>query len=212
MRRRRRGRGAACHGMSCFVMRAGGTPLRCVMRCHVLHVVGAYAVAVSGINRACPPSRRGMHTSPPGRVALHVRQPSPRPPSRGPASVLAAAPDRGPGQAPTVRPVLRRLRRHRGSWMDPGSGATAVRFSHRANLNGRPPGVSGARGVCDPPLAREARTPLFVIPGLVPGIHTAAWRSRLREIPGTSPGMTGTGLGRRASIRVPIPPNPSKPG
>ena len=124
MRRRRRGRGAACHGMSCFVMRAGGTPLRCVMRCHVLHVVGAYAVAVSGINRACPPSRRGMHTSPPGRVALHVRQPSPRPPSRGPASVLAAAPDRGPGQAacPTVRPVLRRLRRHRGSWMDPGCG------------------------------------------------------------------------------------------
>ena len=28
-----------------------------------------------------------MHTSPPGRVALHVLKPSPRPPSRGPASV-----------------------------------------------------------------------------------------------------------------------------
>ncbi len=32
--------------------------------------------------------------------------------------------------------------------------------------------------------------PVPVIPGLVPGIHTAAWQSRLREIPGTSPGMT----------------------
>ncbi len=54
----------------------------------------------------------------------------------------------------------------------------AVRFSHW----GEPNGVSGAHCVCDPPLAREAPTPSFdklktgfsVIPGLVPGIHTAA--------------------------------------
>ena len=32
--------------------------------------------------------------------------------------------------------------------------------------------------------------PFAVIPGLDPGIHTAARRSRLREIPGSSPGMT----------------------
>ena len=33
----------------------------------------------------------------------------------------------------------------------------------------------------------------FVIPGLVPGIHAAVRRKRWREIPGTSPGMTGKG-------------------
>ena len=44
-------------------------------------------------------------------------------PIRGPASVLAAAPDRGPGQAPAFELVLRRLRRHRESGMDPGSGS-----------------------------------------------------------------------------------------
>ena len=78
--------------------------------------------------------------------------------------------------------------------MDARNKSIAVRFSHRGESNG----VSEARGVCDPPLAREARTPSFdklrtgfsVIPGLVPGIHTAARLSRLREIPGTSPGMT----------------------
>ncbi len=50
-------------------------------------------------------------------------QSSPRPPSRGPASVLAA--DRGSGQA--VRPVLHRLRHHRQPRLDPGSGAGVTR-------------------------------------------------------------------------------------
>ena len=40
---------------------------------------------------------------------------SPRPPSRGPASVLAAS--------SAVDPVLQPLRRHREPWLDPGSGA-----------------------------------------------------------------------------------------
>ena len=51
---------------------------------------------------------------------------SPRPPSRGPASVLAAAPDRGPGQAPAAEPVLHRLRWRRKPEMGPGSGAGAT--------------------------------------------------------------------------------------
>ncbi len=96
--------------------------------------------------------------------------------------------------------------------------STAVRFSHR----GEPNGVSGAHCVCDPPLAREAPTPSFdklrtgfsVIPGLVPGIHTAARLSRLREIPGTSPGMTI--WGGYDDVRVGTPgvdpgPDPAEP-
>ena len=39
--------------------------------------------------------------------------------------------------------------------------------------------------------------PHIVMPGLVPGIHTAARWSRLREIPGTSPGMTEGVSGHR---------------
>ncbi len=34
---------------SCFVMRARRTPLRCVMRCHVLHAESSYPVAGSGM-------------------------------------------------------------------------------------------------------------------------------------------------------------------
>ena len=53
----------------------------------------------------------------------------PRPaPAEKPAARLApVAPDRGSlsprrrgGQAPVVEPVLHRLRRHRGPWLDPG--------------------------------------------------------------------------------------------
>ena len=44
----------------------------------------------------------------------------------------------------------------------------------------------GARGASS---CRHAR-PCIVMPGLVPGIHTAVRRKRWREIPGTSPGMT----------------------
>ena len=40
----------------------------------------------------------------------------------GPVSVLAAAPDRGRGQAPAVERGIHRLRRHRVSGMDPRSG------------------------------------------------------------------------------------------
>ena len=49
----------------------------------------------------------------PLRIACSPR--SPRPPSRGPASGLAAA--------SPVHPVLHRLRRHREPWTDPGSGS-----------------------------------------------------------------------------------------
>ena len=50
-----------------------------------------------------------------GKIAA---PPSPRPPSRGPASVLAAA--------SAVDPVLHRLRRHQQPWIGPGSGAGAT--------------------------------------------------------------------------------------
>ncbi len=53
----------------------------------------------------------------PLRIACSPR--SPRPPSRGPASGLAAA--------SSVHPALHRLRRHREPWMDPGSGSGATK-------------------------------------------------------------------------------------
>ena len=115
-----------CHGMSCFVMRAAGTPLRYVMGCHVLHVVGTYAVVVSGITRACPPSRRAgcrMHTSPPGRVALHVLQPSPRPPSRGPSMIPDAAATGGEQAEPSRLPREPRLAPGSGAGVTNGGGA-----------------------------------------------------------------------------------------
>ena len=74
-----------CHELSCFVMRPAGN----VMFRH----------------------------GPPRLLSASSGQTpsSPRPPSRGPASVLAAA--------STVRPALCRLRQYRKSWMDPGSEA-----------------------------------------------------------------------------------------
>ena len=65
------------------------------------------ACGATGFTHLCPVARRCITPT----VA--------RPPSRGPASVLTAAPDRGPGQAPAVRPALHRLRRHRKSGMGP---------------------------------------------------------------------------------------------
>ena len=48
----------------------------------------------------------------------------------------------------------------------------------------------------DAPL-RHARTPPFVMPGLVPGIHAAVRGKRRKGMPGTSPGMTRRGVTRR---------------
>ncbi len=131
------------------------------------------------------PARPALPDSPIRRRWLSIAQP---PPSC--AHIVMPAPYRHARTCsgyPHGRPVETVER-------DARNKSTAVRFSHR----GEPNGVSGAHRVCDPPLAREARTPLFgriragsfVMPGLVPGIHTAARLSRLREIPGTSPGMT----------------------
>ncbi len=63
--------------------------------------------------------------------------PSPRPPSRGPASVLAAA--------SAVEPALHRLRQHREPWLDPGSGAGVT--------------IGGAEGDDTGPLLPPARSP-----------------------------------------------------
>ncbi len=90
----------------------------------------------------------------PLRIACSPR--SPRPPSRGPASVLAAAPDRGPGQAPAVDPALHRLRRHRETGMDPRlrggdkSGQTPAQQVWQAyRIQASKRGVIPAAPVCD---------------------------------------------------------------
>ena len=51
---------------------------------------------------------------------------------------------------------------------------------------------------------------LLVMPGLVPGIPFHRFRCTAAWMPGTSPGMTRSGLGCRALIRVPIRRNPFK--
>ena len=65
-------------------------------------------------------------------------------------------------------------------------------------MAGLQPGFEGFGGIGTRIDARRPG-PIPVIPGLVPGIHTAARLSRLREIPGTSPGMTKGALGHDKS-------------
>ena len=74
----------------------------------------------------------------------------------------------------------------------PGLVPFAVRFSHWARLNGSPPGVSGARGVCDPPLAREARMP----PSTGSGQTLSSYPGLVPLLSGSAVGQSRAGLGR----------------
>ena len=106
-------------------------------------------------------------------VPLHPSS-SPRPPSRGPASVLAAAPDRGPGQASAVRSTLCWPRRYRESWMDPGSGA-GVTVEGR---DGRPSCLPSGRLAADSPALSLVRERRFRISVRIPhGRSSIAFRS-----------------------------------
>ena len=100
--------------------------------------------------------RKADHTSAPGGVVLHYpnrlpsrKRGSPRPPSRGPASVPAAA--------SAVRPALHRLRRHRKSGMGPrlrgddekGAKARATRLSGASDARPSEMCASGRLGSRD---------------------------------------------------------------
>ncbi len=115
---------------------------------------------------------------------------SPRPPSRGPASVLAAA--------STVRPALCRLRQYRESWMDPGSEA-GVTGEGRDRRPSCPPGgclaadLSPSCGRGDfacPSVFRMAflhRVP-FRSPRRRPGRQAGPFTARIACAPARGPG------------------------
>ena len=106
------------------------------------------------VAESSPVGGHRIHTSGSGGFILHAHSPSPRPPlvpapergSRGPASVLAAAPDRGPGQASAVRPLLRRLRLHHESGLGPRLRGDDPRFreGRRLGANARAARTAGA--------------------------------------------------------------------
>ncbi len=89
--------------------------------------------------------------------------PSPRPPSRGPASVLAVA--------SAVEPALRRLRRHRERWLDPGSGAGVTIWGNGDNERARLELAEGAaeRGVAGPADAPDTGRDEMCSCGNLPG-------------------------------------------
>ena len=166
----------------------------------------------------CPVPRAGyrIHTSAPGVVALRYpnRLPSrkrgaPRPEpvpapergSRGPAPVLAAAPDRAPGQAPAVRPAFHRLQRRR---------ITPPSFSSPRSARHRKSGM-GPRLRGDDPRFREGRRrrqrpaqpgcrahPMHALARCVHAVALAGGKEA-----GSRSGRRG-GAFRRPSARVPI--------
>ena len=109
------------------------------------------------------------------------------PPFRHPgglrASVLAAAPDRGPGQAPAVRPPLHRLRRLREPWMGP-------------RLRGDIVGFVCERGGKGPRNRTVGRTAIQADPRYVQGAvarRPRKYACRNKTLPKNSPALSGSG-------------------
>ena len=106
--------------MSCFVMRAGGTPLRYVMGCHDLHARGAYAMA-------CPGMGSGYSIPFPGLLIFGMGLP--------PQSVFVPflPPPAAPGGGTLIRAYLARARAR--------VGAGAVRAPDCPRARGRTQGA-----------------------------------------------------------------------
>ncbi len=102
------------------------------------------------------------HTSPASASHRAASQLSPRPPSRGPATVLVA------GSA--VDPALHRLQHRRQPWVDPGSGAGVTKRG-APGRDGLPESHIPSRPVSGAPadLATRRFAPLFVTPDLIRG-------------------------------------------